>query len=92
MNKHETRSCPNCNRVFECKSNKIQNCQCETVQLTQPQRDYIATQYDDCLCANCLKELRSQFNIGQSQKTMRDLTSGSANNADNAIYRTFRNK
>jgi len=65
MTKHEIKTCPKCKTGFECKSGDVLNCQCETVKLTQVHRDYIAQQFDDCLCAGCLSELRAEFNVKQ---------------------------
>ncbi|WP_341835614.1 cysteine-rich CWC family protein [Chitinophaga pollutisoli] len=61
MCKHEEKSCPKCGGVFECKVGSIVLCQCTTVILSQEERDYIAAQYADCLCAACLKDLKSAF-------------------------------
>ena len=82
MKKHESKTCPNCTHTFECKTNNIQTCQCETVDLTQAQRDYIATQFDDCLCAECLNDLRTEFNINQFQAHMKKLMLGERSELD----------
>jgi len=63
MQKHESKTCPSCQQDFECRCGDIINCQCETVELVQKYRDYIFKLYDDCLCASCLKKLRTQYNI-----------------------------
>ena len=63
MNKHEIKSCPRCNKGFECKTGDIVRCQCENIQLENHHRDYIAQRYDDCLCTNCITEMRSEINI-----------------------------
>jgi len=76
MTKHEIKSCPRCLSPFECKTGDIVNCQCETVKLTQTHRDYISTQYDDCLCANCMQILRSEFNINQHKQQIQKLVIG----------------
>lgn len=54
----ELKICPRCKNDFECKSNDVVHCQCASVELQQQQRDNIFKQYDDCLCANCLQQLR----------------------------------
>ena len=40
----------------------INLCQCQTVQLNDDERAYIQAQFDDCLCANCLLELKKEYN------------------------------
>jgi len=76
MPKHEIKTCPHCQKTFECKSGDIVNCQCETEILTQQHRDYISRQYDDCLCANCMRAMRSEFNVGQFNLQMQQLVLG----------------
>ena len=49
--------CPRCHQTFECKSDDIENCQCASIELNKHQYDYIAKQYEDCLCINCLRLL-----------------------------------
>jgi hypothetical protein len=48
--------CPHCGNEFECKEEDIFNCDCLSVTLPPETRAYIASQYDDCLCVNCLWE------------------------------------
>lgn len=61
--KHEKVKCERCGNGFECKVGSINLCQCREVILSDEQRTYIKYRYDDCLCADCLKELRSEYNI-----------------------------
>lgn len=61
MLKHEEKICPRCNVKFECKLGSILLCQCTTVELNETERDYIRVQYSDCLCADCMKELRAEY-------------------------------
>ena len=42
MPSHEVKQCPRCNSLFECKSGSVLLCQCQTVALTEMQREYIA--------------------------------------------------
>ncbi|MFD2935849.1 cysteine-rich CWC family protein [Spirosoma flavum] len=60
--KHEHIACPRCQRSFECRVGSINLCQCQAVQLTENQQNYVGSLYQDCLCANCLLELRTEFN------------------------------
>lgn len=54
------KNCARCQKDVECKSDDIINCQCASVELQQDQRDNIFKQYDDCLCVNCLEQLRDE--------------------------------
>ncbi|MCK5001449.1 MAG: cysteine-rich CWC family protein [Gammaproteobacteria bacterium] len=60
MSDLKTKSCPRCQKKFECKPEYIKNCQCASIELKQHQYDYIFKQYDDCLCASCLEFLRAE--------------------------------
>ena len=73
MIKHETKNCPRCEKGFECKSGDITNCQCETVELLQHHREHIAAEYTDCLCAGCMKAIRSEYNIFLFKQKIDDL-------------------
>ncbi|MEO7312402.1 MAG: cysteine-rich CWC family protein [Chitinophagaceae bacterium] len=59
--KHEIKNCPRCHCGFECKVGDINHCQCTGVQFTNGEYSYILTQYTDCLCISCLKELKQQY-------------------------------
>jgi hypothetical protein len=58
---HEEKLCPRCQTQFECKVGSINLCQCQSVYLTTDEMDYIRKQFDDCLCANCLLELKKEY-------------------------------
>ena len=60
MCKHEEKYCPRCKASFECKVGDIAQCQCNGLALTVEERAFIADRYDDCLCRNCLLELRQR--------------------------------
>jgi hypothetical protein len=59
--KHEMISCDRCRIAFECKSNSGTKCQCNTIQLTLNEMQYISELYDACLCAKCLFELQQEY-------------------------------
>ena len=63
MPQHEKKQCPRCNADFECKSGTILICQCSKIELSSEQLEYCHTQYDDCLCFSCLKEMQVEFNL-----------------------------
>lgn len=54
MIKHENVICPSCKKMFICKSNRINLCQCMKIELNSKTKDYIEAHYDECLCINCL--------------------------------------
>jgi hypothetical protein len=58
MSEHEKKYCPRCSTPFECKVGSILLCQCTSVTLTETERNYLHENYEDCLCANCMKELK----------------------------------
>lgn len=62
MQEHEKKQCPRCSAEFVCKTGSVLLCQCSQVELTEKQLEYCKTQYHDCLCLHCLKELRSEYN------------------------------
>lgn len=61
MPAHEQKQCQRCNKTFECKSGSVLLCQCQTVVLSQEALNYVGEQFQDCLCAKCLFELRDEF-------------------------------
>lgn len=65
MCKHEDKYCPRCNIAFECKVGNITQCQCYGIVLKDEERAFISSQYQDCLCANCMKELQTEYNKGK---------------------------
>ncbi|HEX7756717.1 MAG TPA: cysteine-rich CWC family protein [Niabella sp.] len=71
MCKHEDKYCPCCKQPFECKVGSILLCQCSAVTLTDPERDFINEQYDDCLCASCLKALKAQYHKKEFQQKLK---------------------
>jgi len=57
---HETKTCPRCKNVFECKAGDIIHCQCSDIRLSIEERAFIEDQYQDCLCRDCLLQLKEQ--------------------------------
>lgn len=54
------KQCPRCGRTFVCNHDDIAKCQCATVLLSAEARQYIASHYTDCLCADCLRAINSE--------------------------------
>jgi hypothetical protein len=61
MCKHEIKACPRCKTVFECKVGDISKCQCYPVALTDSERDFMARNYADCLCAECMRSAKAAY-------------------------------
>lgn len=57
--KHEAKICPRCRKEFICKANRIQQCDCIGVHLSQETMEYIRILYDECLCVACLEGLEA---------------------------------
>ncbi len=58
---HEEKICPRCGTGFECKLGSITECQCYGIALNNEERAFIEVRYNDCLCRNCLLELKSRY-------------------------------
>ena len=68
MCKHEQKNCPRCQTAFECRVGDITNCQCYRVELTVAEETFIASNYDECLCRNCLLQLKQRYALFVEQK------------------------
>jgi cysteine-rich CWC protein len=58
---HEQKICLRCSNKFECKLGSITECQCYGISLTAEETAFIESRYDDCLCGNCLIELKNRY-------------------------------
>ncbi|WP_460950633.1 cysteine-rich CWC family protein [Spirosoma daeguense] len=76
IGKHEHTGCPRCHRSFECRVGSINLCQCQSLTLTEAQRHYVSSLYQGCLCADCLRILRSEYNQLNHQKKVNQLLHG----------------
>jgi len=65
MPQHEIKHCPRCGHSFECKQGSILLCQCSEVTFTQEELAWLQSQYQDCLCLQCLKLLKAEFQAEQ---------------------------
>lgn len=61
--------CSRCKKGFECKANSISECQCSTVTLTEKDREFINSKFEDCLCVECLKDFKGSVNYSQVIET-----------------------
>ncbi len=63
--------CPRCRAVFQCKAGSISLCQCAAIELTIEEQNYIGGKFEDCLCASCINELKTEYrhNISKMRST-----------------------
>lgn len=59
--KHEVIPCERCGKRIECKANSYTKCQCGAVQLNLNEVQYISENYEGCMCAGCLLELKAEY-------------------------------
>ena len=67
MCRHEEKYCPRCNRLFECKPGNIAQCQCFGIAFSAEEKRMIEQHFTDCLCINCLDELKKEFAVQLKQ-------------------------
>lgn len=70
MCKHEQKNCPRCGKGFECKVGDVTNCQCYGIELSIEEEAFITKQYADCLCRNCLLQLKNRYTLFVEQKNL----------------------
>ena len=51
------KACPRCGALFECRMHDPQQCQCADIELSERLIELLRTEWHDCLCAYCLREL-----------------------------------
>ncbi len=61
MSKYENKICPRCKQIFECKVGNITQCHCYGINLGEEENQIIEKIYNDCLCNNCLLDLKNEF-------------------------------
>ena len=59
--KHEIIPCERCGKPIECKANSYTKCQCSVVQLNLNEVQYIAENYEGCMCADCLLAMQQEY-------------------------------
>ncbi len=50
--------CPHCQCDFECRNDNVMECDCVNVILTKEAFRFISSRYSDCLCVDCLDEIK----------------------------------
>ena len=51
-------TCERCKKLFVCNAIDISNCDCTKIKLTQNEIENLKQTYANCLCNNCLIELK----------------------------------
>lgn len=68
MCKHEEKNCPRCNTYVECKTGDVLKYQCYGIELSVADEAFIKSNCNDCLCSNCLVQLKSRYQLFVEQK------------------------
>lgn len=55
------RECNRCQSAFNCREDRRDLCHCTHIYILPEIKNYIKENYDDCLCHNCLKEVKNNF-------------------------------
>lgn len=63
MCKHEEKKCPRCGKTFECKVGNVNECQCNGILFNEEEKKFIGEKYNDCLCRDCLLELKNKYTM-----------------------------
>jgi len=63
MCQHETKDCPRCGKGFQCKPGNITQCHCFGMSFTHEEKAFIEQRYNDCLCNDCLLQLKNQVEL-----------------------------
>jgi len=58
VQKYAEHPCPRCGNLFVCQSGSNGNCPCNGVELEPGLLEHLADLYDDCLCLQCLHQLK----------------------------------
>ncbi len=61
--------CPSCQKLFECKNDQIADCWCINEPINSDFRKFLAENFCDCLCIDCITRYRDKYtNIGDQNK------------------------
>ncbi len=75
MASHETKSCPRCQKGFECKPGNITQCQCYGITFTEEEKKHVAENYNDCLCRDCLTAIKHEARYQPVKEKMQSILS-----------------
>lgn len=48
------KNCAKCKAEFECKTDAIESCHCNSIKLSTTQIKHLKNDFDNCLCTVCL--------------------------------------
>jgi hypothetical protein len=54
-----TKTCQRCKNEFNCNAEDISNCSCDSIQLSEASKIYLAKTAYDCLCTPCLMAINA---------------------------------
>ena len=57
--KYAPKECGNCSKLFICTGTA--QCPCFDLVIPENVLEYIASHYDECLCAECIEELKEKM-------------------------------
>lgn len=57
------KKCQRCQKEFTCNAQKIENCDCNKIKLSNSTLAYISQHYNDCLCLDCLTQLNQSSEV-----------------------------
>jgi hypothetical protein len=72
---YEAKYCARCNGAFECKPGNITQCQCFGITFAEEEKEYIRKTYDDCLCRNCLLNIKYEVRDGYVKSKLKSILS-----------------
>jgi hypothetical protein len=61
------KKCERCEISFACTPEKINECQCSQVLLSEKTHQFLANAFFDCLCKNCLSEIENKLQLIDNQ-------------------------
>jgi len=64
--------CPHCQQIFQCNAADVSSCQCNGITLGDAAKGFIATNYSDCLCRNCLLAIKDDNNTMTLEQRIQD--------------------
>lgn len=73
MAQHEEKTCPRCEKLFECKCGSINLCQCSAITLSEEISQQLKNDYPDCLCIQCLREIQLTNSVNNNKTRLENM-------------------